>query len=404
MNEKLLIFNPDSDLALAYGIEGYTAPPHARQLRRDLQMLPAWFHDNNDAAILSQNRAEDNMWLKEYAARWIGTELECLEISQLQNRTVRRFLPWGWNLDLRQRLINGGAKDCYLPSRERIMRYRECSHRAISIKLLEWLRRSIDYPFPVSPVEARTVAEVQEFEQMHPKCFIKAPWSSSGRGVYRVLEPESRNFITWTQGIINRQGSVMCEAAFDKVMDFALEYMVKDGVVSFFGYSVFHNDAHNSFDVGVVARSESLRQMIVGRLGDERLLDEVLNSIKDFMQHHVAEKTGYEDGCIGVDMLLYRGDDGRVMLNPCVEINLRRTMGHVAVSLGNAYAAEGTVGHFHVEYIKQGGVAEYMQAMVETNPIKVAASCHGIEAGVMPLVPAYRDSKYCAYIKFGEQR
>ena len=402
MNEKLLIFNPDSDLALAYGIEGYTAPPHAQQLRRDLQMLPAWFHDSDGAAILSQNREEDDLWLKEYAGHWTGSAMESMTINQLQNREVRSFLPWGWNLDIRQRLINGGAKECYMPSREQIMRYRECSHRAISIKLLEWLRKNIDYPFPASPVEARTVVEIQEFERMHPRCFIKAPWSSSGRGVYRVLEPESRNFVTWAQGIINRQGSIMCEAVLDKVMDFALEYVVEGGIVSFFGYSVFRNDAHNSFDVGLVARSEKLRQMIACRLGNERLLDEVLMCIKDFLQRNIAQDAGYEDGCIGVDMLLYHDKDGRVMLAPCVEINLRRTMGHVAVSLGDTFAADDAVGHFHVEYLKRGGAAEYIKSMAEANPIKIAAS--RIDCGVMPLVPAYRDSKYCAYIKFGEQR
>lgn len=402
MNKKLLIFNPDNDLALAYGMEGYTAPPHAQQLRRDLQMLPVWFHDNKDCAILSQNRSEDCVWLETYASKWVEAVTDCVGISQLQNRKFECCIPWGWNLDLRQRLINSGMQESALPSRERILQMREWSHRGTTIKVFEWLKSAIDYRFPASPIEVYSVAEILEFEKKNPQCFIKAPWSSSGRGIYRVLEPESRNFTTWAQGIINRQGSIMCEQAFDKVMDFALEYVVQGGKVSFFGYSIFHNDAHNSFDVGFVAKGEKLRQMIVERLGDESLLDNVTTAIKDFIQAKIAHPDLYPDGCIGVDMMLYRDEDGRVMLNPCIEMNLRRTMGHVAVSLGDAYAADGAVGHFHVEYLKYGGVAEYINALTGSRPIVQPEDGSGFNAGVMPLVPAYPDSKYCAYIDFGE--
>ena len=39
-------------------------------------------------------------------------------------------------------------------------------------------------------------------------------------------------------------------------------------------------------------------------------------------------------GPFGVDMMVVRGEDNDTfLLNPCVEINLRRTMGHVALEL-----------------------------------------------------------------------
>ena len=40
---SIFIFNPENDLALANGGPNYTAPPFAQQLRRDLQLLPAWY-------------------------------------------------------------------------------------------------------------------------------------------------------------------------------------------------------------------------------------------------------------------------------------------------------------------------------------------------------------------------
>ena len=43
-----------------------------------------------------------------------------------------------------------------------------------------------------------------------------------------------------------------------------------------------------------------------------------------------------------MDMMIYADDERRLQINPCVELNLRRTMGHVALSLG---ASEKTAGH-----------------------------------------------------------
>ena len=43
-----------------------------------------------------------------------------------------------------------------------------------------------------------------------------------------------------------------------------------------------------------------------------------------------------------MDMMIYADDERRLQINPCVELNLRRTMGHVALSLG---VSEKTAGH-----------------------------------------------------------
>ena len=54
----------------------------------------------------------------------------------------------------------------------------------------------------------------------------------------------------------------------------------------------------------------------------------------DTVSQQVAQQLDLGDyrGPFGIDMMVVRGDDG-FLLHPCVEINLRRTMGHVALSL-----------------------------------------------------------------------
>jgi hypothetical protein len=49
---------------------------------------------------------------------------------------------------------------------------------------------------------------------------------------------------------------------------------------------------------------------------------------------------GRYTGFVGVDMFLYRGGEGRVMINPAVEINLRMTMGLIARNIFDHHREE----------------------------------------------------------------
>ena len=99
------IFNPEHDLALAYGSEGYTAPPLARQMRRDLQMLPAWYCGNG-ADILSQNVDEDAAWIDDIN-RVMNLHATPVAVNRLQRRNSR-YSPWGG--------ISTCANGCSMPA------------------------------------------------------------------------------------------------------------------------------------------------------------------------------------------------------------------------------------------------------------------------------------------------
>ncbi|MGN1245121.1 MAG: hypothetical protein ACI4UN_00670, partial [Muribaculaceae bacterium] len=351
--QLLYIFNPENDLALAYGEEGYTAPPAARQLRRDLQMLPVWWSEPG-STILSQCCDADAEWLKGMGAAF-GIDARCIAINHLQNHCFG-YRPWGWNRDLRRRLLNECVAAEQLPEVQHIDKLRELSHRRISQvihrKVGQVLREKWEVRYgnsqglvlPEVPHEAYSVDEVRRYERLHPQCYIKAPWSSSGHGVYRVLEPESRNFEIWTQGVINRQGSIMCEPALTPVQDFAMEYCCRGGKAVFVGYSVFGNDSHSAFSGGIVAREDILREMIVKQMDEASawLLDAVREAVRAAVEEMIAP---HYDGYLGVDMMLY-DDVGVVRLNPCIEVNLRMTMGAVTAIFAQRFLAEGVRARF----------------------------------------------------------
>ena len=112
--------------------------------------------------------------------------------------------------------------------------------------------------------------------------------------------------------------------------DFAAEFYAHDsGRVEFEGISVFHTQ--NGKYTGNVIADEEEKRFRLARYVDTDLLDVIIGRIEEIMPELLR---GRYTGPFGVDMMAVADmPSGRLKLHPCVEINLRRTMGHVALSL-----------------------------------------------------------------------
>jgi hypothetical protein len=129
-----------------------------------------------------------------------------------------------------------------------------------------------------------------------------------------------------------RQGSVMVEPYYRKVKDFGMEFY-SDGLghVTYLGLSLFHTK--NGAYTGNLLATESKKQELLSHYLPLSLLCEVQEMICKHMGTLLSDK--YE-GPFGIDMMVVAHDSGKgFLLHPCVEINLRRTMGHVALSLSS---------------------------------------------------------------------
>ncbi|MBO5586737.1 MAG: hypothetical protein J5914_03490, partial [Prevotella sp.] len=157
------------------------------------------------------------------------------------------------------------------------------------------------------------------------------------RGVKRFTE-HSAQFIVST---IAKQGSIIAEAECQRVMDFALEYeATPEGRVEYRGLSLF--TTVNGAYKGNLLLPEEEKLAILAEHVDIELLRQVSLLIKHFLAPRLK---GIYSGPLGVDMMVCQ----RSLLNPCIEINLRRTMGHVALAL----TAQGNRGTMSVLYNKE---------------------------------------------------
>ena len=232
-------------------------------------------------------------------------------------------LPWGWNLALRATLKRYGVSEMLLPTLEQITQIRQLSHRRTSARLLPFLQMvgTVGESF-----ECTTAEEVEALLQRYGQVVLKAPWSSSGRGL-RFLSTERTPFqmqAGWFWNIISQQGSVMVEPLYNKVKDFGMEFTADDAGVHYLGLSLFHTA--NGAYVGNILATEHAKQNMISHY----IPDDLLNNIKQRIIDSI-DLANYR-GPFGVDMMLVNYNS-HLLLHPCVEINLRRTMGHVALAI-----------------------------------------------------------------------
>ena len=101
------------------------------------------------------------------------------------------------------------------------------------------------------------------------------------------------------------------------------------GNIEYLGLSLFH--AANGAYVGNILATEPVKEEMINHYVPMKTLKCIQEKIK-LLTGRLYK--GKYKGPFGVDMMVVEGKEGRgFLLHPCVEINLRRTMGHVALSL-----------------------------------------------------------------------
>ena len=210
-----------------------------------------------------------------------------------------------------------------LPSDALLEQYRQLSHRHTSAQLLPALRIEGTVG---EAVECATLEQVEDCRERWGQIVVKSPWSSSGRGVHFSVQEG------WINNVLKVQGSVMVEPYYNKVKDFGMEFeRDKDGEVRYLGLSLFHTK--NGAYIGNLLATENTKREQISRYISTELLDKI--------KQNIIENVRLDDyvGPFGIDMMIVNADgkskmnDGRCLLHPCVELNLRRTMGHVALSM-----------------------------------------------------------------------
>ena len=321
---KLYVFNPEHDLALAANLSNFTAPHAGRQLRHDLGYLPALWAGDDDLILVDDVETAVRAYGR-LRAKVGGTPKKFINASQLANEDITDVEPWGWDLALRAFLKRKGVDA--VPTEQQIEVIRDLSHRKHAIDLL----RQLQLPGTIGDsCCADTIFEIRDELKRHGKVVVKAPWSSSGRGVRFLTVAFDEYQERWIKNIVKSQGCVVVEPYYNKVKDFGMEFMSDgNGQVTYLGLSLFHTK--NGAYTGNLIATEEDKQELISNYIPAGLLADVRVKICQYMGEKLKDKYL---GPFGVDMMLVStADKDGFLLHPCVEINLRRTMGHVALAI-----------------------------------------------------------------------
>lgn len=366
------MFFPAHDLSLAAGVKPYTPPAIAIRLQADLAVLSSWWQPIPAAPIP---------------------------------------VPWGWNYETRRMLSQSGVSEDFLPSQEALATLRELSHRQTTIFIIQSLKDSAsakalpDFsPVAVPRLLSSPAALEAAVASASAPFLLKAPWSSSGRGLCwsRTTAPDV--LLRRGRAVIRSMGGVMMEPEYTKVQDFAILFFVGQEAVRFVGYSLFDTDAAGVYRSGAMMSNEAIEQRLspwIPAAALQRLARCFSSDLLPVLFHPLMRLT-WPLGYVGVDMMICRAVDGGIFLHPAVEMNVRCTMGVVARCIHDRAVHPASTGRFVIAHAPSAALlAAQQEALARAHPAVVADGRW--RAGFFPLTPLGPSSRFAAYLLLDAQ-
>ena len=231
----LYIFNPDHDLAIADFSPNYTPPASIVKMSEDLAVLPLWY--SNGHKVVADG--EESIHYYENIKRLLPIKSTLISSDDIINYGDSDFTPWGWNPLIKNKLLRKGIPENELPTTEYLEKLKGYSNRLHAVEILKNLRGENDKFTGVSHYFTDLDDVIKYLNSIPGNKVLKMPVSGSGRGLIWILGEITDKQTDWCRRVIKKQGGVVAEPVFEKVLDFALEFEIQSGNIEFVGYSLF---------------------------------------------------------------------------------------------------------------------------------------------------------------------
>jgi hypothetical protein len=391
-------FNPGHETAVLNASNYYQPRANQLKMQKELAFLPAWYALPSDFILidkpLSNTFLSDLNLLNPIAQAFTTSDL----IDKKSGLSCLAIDLWGispQSIYFFEKLNATHYLEWQIPQWKE--EFRLLGSRFTSHKILSFLIDTI--PEIEKEILPRFFSDLNELEKQVVHCskeqIVKSPYSSSGRGlVWLPPEKLAQSERQILNGMLKKQSQVSLEKALDKQLDFSMHFEInKTGKTQFMGYSVFQTNSKGAYEKSFLANQEELEKKIVFYIAPNLLLRIKIRLIQ------LIEKifSPYYAGNIGVDMLVYSSEN-QYHLHPCVEINMRKSMGFLALRLFENYISSRSRGEFFVTYCsKRGEVYEKHREWKKIEPIVTENG--KIKSGYLSLCPVEEDSKYWAGVK-----
>ena len=404
--QQLFLFNPGHEMEILYGKSHYTPPYSVQKMTTDLEMLPIWYGGAGSFTLVRNPKASQFIASlpKPFRPLLSSPMILNLMMKELYRRKKSGEKPklppltaniWGLSprsIDAFKELKQAGME---LEIPEWKEEYVQLTSRKTTADCLARLQENV----PITPSIAipEFYSDLQGVEDYvaknTPPFVMKTPYSSSGRGLYWVQgnKLDSRG-LSWLSGALKKQGMVYIEPVLSRIFDFAAEfYSDGNGHVQYSGLSIFETQSQGQFAGCMLGTQEMLLQRLSEYISPEDylfLVEQIGLVLTEVLGNTYC-------GYMGVDMFIYKTDDGNYAVHPFVELNLRYTMGLAAMQLSHQFIHPQSQGLLRTVTYLYNAQQEHQRMQAET-PIKLEDGL--IRSGYLSLCPVGPDTRYMAII------
>jgi hypothetical protein len=406
---ELHLFNPGHEMEILYSKSHYTQPYTVQKMCADLELLPIWYAGAGTYTLVRNNKATQFIASlpREFKPNLSSPMVLSLMMKELYRRRKAEMKPNLPHLEAA----------CWGISPRSISVFHEMQQAGMDIDVPEWKDELTDLTrrqtsaealkkllaiFPITPAPEipqffSDLEGIEKYLKEHrPPYVMKTPFSSSGKGLFWLNENSLDTRVTgWINGVLKKQSAVSIEPVLDKIFDFAAEFYADGkGEISYVGLSVFETQ-QGQFVGCMVGTQENLMKRLNEYISAEDymyLVEQVRVVLKEICG------TKYK-GYMGVDMMIYNTPDGNYAVHPFVELNLRYTIGLIAMQFSRQFVHPESQGMLRIVYYVYAAYKEHLK-MMEASPVTIEDG--KIRSGYYLLCPVNKDTHYLAIVDIFE--
>lgn len=392
---RLHLFNPGYETAVLQGKPNYTPPANVQRMQRELAFLPLWYADAADYVWVEQLPDD----LSEFKFPPHSPHLITRQDWEIGALPIPPLTATPWGLSPAAVRFFETLQDSSVGRELQVPKwkeeYKKLTSRQTAAICLERIKDELPgLTLPATPLFVSSIAEVEDYiSHNKPPFVIKTPFSSSGRGLLWINASSlTEKEKAWINGALRKQQVISIEKGLEKIQDFAMEfYLDETGKATYRGLSLF--TAQNGAYSGNILENQSRLEQ---RLSSYNFQFPTVNCQLIVQRTIQSLFGGHYSGYLGVDMMIYRTEEGEPAIHPCVEINMRYTMGMLAIRLFEQQIHPEASGRFWVTYEKEAW--QEHQKMKESYPALYEKG--KLRKGYLPLCPVNPETHYRAFVLF----
>lgn len=399
---NIYLFNPTCEYAIANGTVSWQPNRILQKMEADLATLPLYFATPNDHIIV--NELPSNDFITHLAKVGIEAPNFILKDKVKAGRidfNVNELRPWGWSPAAHKYFSATKLKCTTEFKNSPVFNWQPDSKNLYSKKFARSILQEITRNYPsehfINQNQLTEICSTKEgFEELMEKwgkLMVKAPWSSSGRGLqpirYKPIHPK-----VWAKimAMVKDQGYTIVEPYLDKVIDLGFQFKAEKGKIEYLGISNFSTDYKGQYN------GNSLNG----------LPDSLSTEVKDFIAQipdltiaplieilEASELARNFEGHFGVDTLIFKDGAGKIKVNPCLEINVRYNMGLLSLYV-EKFINPHKKAIFRTWFQPGTSFYTFKKEMEQKHPLVILNN--KIESGFYALTDVQEDGQFGAYL------